>query len=159
MRAYDVLRAADYIRGRADCAGRPVVLVGEGTGGLWCLLAAAFDESIQSVITVRTLLSYRMLVENPYYEVRDYFWIPGALEDFDIHELSALIAPRKVLWLSPADHMASPVTESQASEYIPWTVAVSGALKGDVEFREMPDAGLDETCDAILSAVLPLTEG
>ncbi len=62
MRTLDVVRALDYLAARHDLTGRPVVLVGEGLGGVWVLAAAAFDSRPAAVVCVKTLPSYRLIV-------------------------------------------------------------------------------------------------
>ena len=77
MRVLDVVRATDYLAGRADLRDRSIMLVGEGLGGVWALAAAVFDDRPGGVVCVRTVPSYRLVVGSQYYLVRDYFWTPG----------------------------------------------------------------------------------
>ena len=106
MRVLDVLRAAELVRARGGLRGRPVALVGEGRGGVWAMKAAAFDRRIAAAAAVRTLASYRMLVDKPEYNQFEHFWVPGALLDYDVPDLPALVAPRPVLVLDPVDQMS-----------------------------------------------------
>ncbi len=122
LRALDVLRALAYAHGRAE--GRPLWLVGEELGGMWALLAAACDERVAGVITVGTLLSYESLLQSPYHEVRGYFWNPGAVADFDLCELSALLVSRPVYWLDPIDAMGLPAEDAAWAEMTSWTETV-----------------------------------
>ena len=149
MQAFDVIRAADWLRARLDLQGRAPVVVGEERGGLWALLAGAFDEGIGDVVTVRTLTSLKMLIENPYHEVRGYFWMPGALADFDLPELAALVAPRVVTWVDPVDAMADPVAQETFARYAAWAEAMSVARGGRVQVTHADADSLGETVAAL----------
>ncbi len=150
MRAYDIIRAVDYLRTLPEYNGRPVTVLGEGLGGLWALIAAAYDDRVDRVVTVGMLLSYRMLVESPYHGVRGYFWLPEALRDFDISELGALIAPRPVTWLAPVDAMAEPVDAGTVDAYAAWANSLA-ELRG----RAMKwECGKVESLDALAEMVL-----
>lgn len=129
MRAFDIIRAVDFVRAMPECQGRSLTVVGEGLGGLWALIAAAYDDRVNCVVTVGTLLSYRMLIESLYHEVRGYFWLPEALRDFDINELAALIAPRSVVWIAPVDAMAKPVGAATVRTYAAWANSLA-AMRG-----------------------------
>jgi len=105
QRAFDLIRCVDYLRAREDTADAPVVLVGERVGGSWCLAAAVADERPAAVATVGTLASYRLIIENKWNNLREYFWVPGALADYDLCDLPALIAPRPVALINVVDQM------------------------------------------------------
>ena len=120
MQTFDVLRALDYLASRDDLAGRPVVLVGEGLGGVWSLAAAALDSRPAGVVCVKTIPSYRLIVGSRYYACRDYFWVPGALRAFDIPDLAALVAPRGVAWLDAVDASLEPLDPARCRELYDW---------------------------------------
>jgi len=135
MRAWDVIRAIDYLVERADLAGRPIVLVGEGLGGVWMLTAAAFDSRPAGVVCLRTIPSYRLIVGSQYYRARDYYWVNGALEDFDLPDLIGLVAPRPTVLLDPVDAMLEPLDEQHCSILCSWPQAVYGVLAAGRRFR------------------------
>lgn len=98
----DVLRALDWLTTRAEFAGRGVSIIGEGIGGLWALLAAAFDQRVVAAVAWKTLASLRSLVEEPYYayfHFHSYFWFPGILRELDIPDLACLAVPKPCLFL------------------------------------------------------------
>ena len=101
MRASDVVRCVDWLameRGFSE-----ISIIGEGLGGLWCMVAATFDARVSGVECRGTLYSYRSILETPIYHVQGYFWVPGALLDYDIADLPSLIAPCPVTWIDPID--------------------------------------------------------
>ncbi len=115
MRTFDVINVMDYIKSREDLNRRPIVLVGEGLGGLWALLAMIYNSNADAVICVGTLPSYKLLLNAQYYNVWNYFWVHGALRDFDIPDLSRLVAPHRQLWINPVNALAEPLEEKEIS--------------------------------------------
>jgi len=120
MRAYDVIRAMDYLAARSDLSGRPVVLLGEGLGGVWVLAAAAMDARPGGVVCVKTVPSYKLIVGSQYYKTRDYFWVNGALEDFDLPDLIGLVAPRPTVLIDPADALLEPLGQQRCTTLCQW---------------------------------------
>jgi hypothetical protein len=101
MRTFDIIRGVDLINSRDDLRGRNIVAIGEGLGGLWALLASIYDSRIAGVVLVGTLPSYKLLITNQYYNAWGYFWVPGALRDFDIPDLARLLSPKPQIWIDP----------------------------------------------------------
>lgn len=106
MRVLDMIRAVDFINSRDDLKGRNVVAVGEGLGGLWASLVSIFDSRVKGVVTIGTLPSYKPLITSKYYNVNPgYFWLPGALTDFDILDLMRLVSPKQNIWIDPIGYL------------------------------------------------------
>jgi pimeloyl-ACP methyl ester carboxylesterase len=152
MRTLDVTRTVDDMHSVPAVADRPLVLLGEGLGGVWALAAAAFDERVDGVVCVDTLLSYTMLVRSKYHRLRGYFWVPGALHDYDLPDLATLVAPRPVLWLDGIDAMAERVDEAEAAEAIgEWPGSVYAALgvPGRLQIARTDDGAQEQAAEAI----------
>jgi hypothetical protein len=78
-------------------------------GGLWAVTAAVFDNRISGIVTIDALPSYMPLIKNKYYnKVWGYFWLPGALKDFDIPDLAMLASSKRQLWINPVNQMGEP---------------------------------------------------
>jgi pimeloyl-ACP methyl ester carboxylesterase len=118
MRTLDVIRGVDFLTSLDDLEGRRIVLVGEGLGGLWALLAAVYDPRASGVVTIGTLPSYRLLVKSKYYSQWGYFWTPGVLCDFDILDLARLISPRPQVWVDPVNALGERIDFASASSLI-----------------------------------------
>jgi len=118
MRTLDVLKVIDYIKSRNGLKDKSIVVIGEGLGGLWTLLSASFNPNVDAVVCVGTLPSYKLLVNSQYYNIWNYFWVPGALRDFDIPDLSRLIAPCRQLWINPVNALAEPLEEKEMSQIL-----------------------------------------
>ncbi len=118
-RALDLIGCIDYLDDREDVAGR-YVLVGEGIGGLWALAAGIADERVAGVATVGMLASYRMILDNKWNNLRDYFWVPRALEAYDLPDLPALMAPHPVALINTVDQMLHPLPDAEARVEFAW---------------------------------------
>ncbi|HSB17244.1 MAG TPA: alpha/beta fold hydrolase [Bryobacteraceae bacterium] len=103
MRAYDVLRAVDYLEARKEVQRGAVAAVGSGSGGLLVLYAAALDDRIRSAAVTGALLSYASIVEGEIFSHPLSDFVQDALQEFDLPDLAALVAPRPLLLLNPVD--------------------------------------------------------
>jgi len=150
MRAMDILRGLDWLEAQRQWKGSQVVLAGEGIGGLYALAAAALDDRPAGVICHGTLGACRWLVTSRHYNLLDYFWTPGMLEDFDIPDLVALCAPRPVLWLdgvNPQGERAGAAEEAEAMAYPREAYALLGAEEKFSSART-PDGRSDQVAGA-----------
>lgn len=118
MRTFDLMRGIDFINSRKETKGRKIIVTGEGLGGLWALLASIYDSRTDGVVTVGTLPSYKLLITNQYYNVWGYFWVPGALRDFDIPDLARLVSPKPQIWIDPVNALGRKLNLSEASPII-----------------------------------------
>jgi hypothetical protein len=124
MRVQDVVRSVDYIASRPDADSSNLHVIGKGTGGLWCLYAAALDPRIKSLICVRSLLSYRSLTSVDRYIYGADVFIPDVLNHFDLPQVAAAMASRPLALISPGDAMKTIVTTDQARKAYRWTQSV-----------------------------------
>jgi cephalosporin-C deacetylase-like acetyl esterase len=124
MRVQDVVRSVDYVMTRNDADYRHLHVIGKGTGGLWCLYAAALDARIRSLICVRSLLSYRSLAGGDRYSYGADVFVPDVLMHFDLPQVAAAMAGRPLALICPADGMKNTVNASQAREAFRWTYRV-----------------------------------
>lgn len=116
MRVQDVVRGVDYVLSRPDVEKTGVGLIGKGTGALWTLYAAALDPRIQAAVCDGGLLSYRSLTSvDRYLHGADVF-IPGVLQHFDLPQVAATVADRRLAVLSPVDAMKRPVDVAVAEQ-------------------------------------------
>jgi cephalosporin-C deacetylase-like acetyl esterase len=155
MQAFDVIRANDYLAARSDLARQRVVLLGEGLGGVWTLAAAAFDPRPAGVITVGTVPSYKLIVGAQYYASRDYFWVPGALRDFDLPDLVALAAPRPAILVDPADAMLAPLRPEACQAACAWPLDIYRGLGVPDSLRVIHTAreSIAQVADAVAGAL------
>jgi cephalosporin-C deacetylase-like acetyl esterase len=119
MRVFDMIRGIDFIKSRDDLKGRNVVTVGQGLGGLWASLTSIFDSRVNGLVTIGTLPSYIPLITSQYYNINSgYFWLPGALADFDILDLMRLVSPKPDIWIDPVNALGEKLDSISASSMI-----------------------------------------
>lgn len=118
MRTMDVIRGIDFLYSDSELRGREIIIIGEGLGGLWGVLASIYDPRVDGIVSVGTLPSYKLLITNQYYNVRGYFWVPGALRDFDIPDLVRLASPKPQIWINPVDELGKTLDFKSASSLL-----------------------------------------
>ena len=112
--AGDVVRLVDYLTTRKDVAANKISALARGDLCPILLHAAAFDQRIGKVALYAPLLSYRSIVVNEYYQPHYVISaVAGALTAYDLPDLYALIAPRRLLLLNPADQDGKNVSGKQ----------------------------------------------
>lgn len=71
------------------------------------------------MVTIGTLPSYKPLITNQYYNVNPgYFWLPGALLDFDIPDLIRLESPKPDIWIDPINALGEKLDSVDTSTMI-----------------------------------------
>lgn len=124
-RALDLIRVMDWLDHEAG-GEQAYEVIGTGLGGTWALIAAVADDRVARVSTFGTLTSWKRLVESKWNALRDYFWVPRALETFDLSDLPVLTRGATVVIGNPVDEMLHPLSEEQAREDYAWAAAWCG---------------------------------
>jgi hypothetical protein len=106
MRTFDVMRGIDLLTSREDTKGKKIVVASEGSAGIWALLTAIYKPQVYGIATLGTIPAYRLFITNQYYNLWDYFWVPGILRDFDIPDLVRLLSPKPQVWIDPVNATA-----------------------------------------------------
>ncbi|MEP7365225.1 MAG: acetylxylan esterase [Acidobacteriota bacterium] len=102
MRALDVLRAVDVLAGVGDVDAGRINGAGYSAGATAMLHAAVLDERIRQVALDHMLISYHAVVESPVNQGIFEEVVPGVLKSYDLPELAAKLAPRRV-WVGDAE--------------------------------------------------------
>jgi len=84
LRADDVLRAADWLASRPDVDAARLGAQGRGPMGIVLLHAAVLDPRIRSITLDRTLVGYRMAIDQPVTRDLAQSVIPGVLRHYDL---------------------------------------------------------------------------
>ncbi len=95
---FDLLRGLDHLANRNDVDPSRVGLFGTGATGLVCLMAAALNERVRSVMLNRTLVDFASIVASKDYDLPLSAVAFGFLQKFDLPEICSTLAPRPV-WL------------------------------------------------------------
>ncbi|GIX06347.1 MAG: xylan esterase [Candidatus Poribacteria bacterium] len=105
LRVRDVVRAVDYLRTRTDVAEDQIAVHGVGGGALLALHAAVLDERIAEVVLEEMLYAYKALVLNERYAYHVNIFLPNVLLEYDLGDLAAAVAPRRLILRRPLDQM------------------------------------------------------
>jgi dienelactone hydrolase len=109
IHAGDIVRTVRYLRTRGEVDPDRIQALARGELGSALLHAAAFEQTIRGVALIDPLISWAELVGHQYY--RTFYVphaVPGALRDYDLPDLAAVLAPRRLLVLGAADHQGRP---------------------------------------------------
>jgi hypothetical protein len=97
MQVTDLLQTYSYLASRPDVDPRKITLLGKGNGGVVALFAAALDPRFKKIICEDELASYLNLATTTYYDQSLFdLIVPGVLQDFDLPDVAAAIAPRSL---------------------------------------------------------------
>jgi cephalosporin-C deacetylase-like acetyl esterase len=105
IQAGDIVRIVRYLESRDDIDDKNISAIARGKMCPALLHAGAFEDTISKIALIEPLISYRSVVMNRYYSSS---FIPsmvaGALNAYDLPDISACIAPRKLLMANITDH-------------------------------------------------------
>ncbi len=145
MRVGDVVRALDYTESRPDVDPAQIRVIGVGRGAMWALYAAALDARAHTVICDGGLVSYRALTASDLYLHSADVFVKDVLLHFDLEQVAAAVADRRLTLLSPVDAMKNPVELPAVRETYRWAADVyaqAGASDRLRYVRHNPDADL-----------------
>jgi cephalosporin-C deacetylase-like acetyl esterase len=107
IRAGDIMRCVQYLKSRSDVEADQLVAVARGSMTIPLVHAAAFDTSIKRVALVEPLISLRSVVMNRFYHVSFSDMVTNALRAYDLPDLAASIAPRKLMLINVQDQVSA----------------------------------------------------
>jgi cephalosporin-C deacetylase-like acetyl esterase len=98
MQVEDLLGALGILESRRDVDPDHIAVLGKGHGGVLALVLAALEPKIDKVAVEGSVVSYMEIVRSRYHEGLTAAIVPGVLQDFDLPDLAAAVAPR-TLWV------------------------------------------------------------
>jgi len=132
LQVEDLLAVFQYLSERDDVDPGRVAVLGRGQGGILALALAVLEPRVEKVALEGTVLSYMDIARARYHEDLVASFVPGILEDFDLPDLAAALAPR-LLWIvdpeTPTHALVS--VERALSEYRATRDAYRQAGRGD----------------------------
>jgi cephalosporin-C deacetylase-like acetyl esterase len=106
IQAGDIVRVADFLKSRNDVDISKIGAIAYNEMGSVLIHAAAFDNSITAVSLIGSLLSYKLMALNMFYNTGfNNNAVAGALTAYDLPDLIACIAPRKIALVDLNDQM------------------------------------------------------
>jgi dienelactone hydrolase len=141
IQAGDVSRVVKFLKSRAEVDPSRISGMALESMGPVLLHAAAFDPSIRSIALAGSPLSYRSVVMNRFYEVPFSACVAGALTAYDLPDLAAAVAPRKILFLRPSNQLMKQAGEEEVSEELrfPRAVYSSRSAAGNIRVEASGD--------------------
>jgi dienelactone hydrolase len=111
---HDVLRGLALLAQRPEVDAERLSLVGQGSGGLLALFAAALDGRVGTAVCCQSLLAYRSLAANEFHSWRPPDFVSGILPVCDLPQVAACVAPRRLVLAGPVDPMRRRVSQAEA---------------------------------------------
>jgi hypothetical protein len=116
MRALDVIGAVDLLAGRSEVDPARIKAWGRDAAAVPLLFAALFDSRIASIAVSGMLSSYDSVVSENFFRGLADQIVPSALKYFDLPDLVAAIAPRRVAIFNSANPLGQTLTLARMRE-------------------------------------------
>ena len=112
-RAWDAMRAIDYLATRPEVDSSRVATLGASGGGTTSLLTAAVDERVKAAVVSAYFNTFRDSIVSISHCPDNY--VPGLLQDMEMYDLSGLVAPRALFVESGRNDRIFPIAGSQTA--------------------------------------------
>ncbi|MCP5114644.1 MAG: hypothetical protein GY953_27765 [bacterium] len=96
LRMADIVRGLDMLAERKLLHGGSALGIAKGTSGVVLLHTAVVDSRLSGLVLEDPLVSYRAIAETPIHRKVFSSVLPGVLGEYDLEDLAAAIAPRRV---------------------------------------------------------------
>ncbi len=114
-------RIKDLLASASDRGGHLRWLVaGVGAGALVAAHAAALDLHVSHLISVGGPISFRSLADDPLTKHPFSSFLPGVISEYDLCDVYATLAPRRVLVLNPQDSQGQLVPQHKIEKEFHW---------------------------------------
>lgn len=110
-RAWDVMRAIDYLESRPEVDSRRIATMGASGGGTTSLFTAAVDERVKLAMVSAYFNTFRDSIVSISHCPDNY--VPGLLTDMEMYDISGLVAPRFLFVESGRSDRIFPIAGSQ----------------------------------------------
>lgn len=140
MRVLDARAVIHYLRARRDVDPTHITLAGKGWAGVIALFTAAIDPEVTSLAVEGTPVSFGEIAAAYLYNQPVSLMLPAVLQDFDLPDVLASLAPRPLLVLDPQNAMTRKMDREEArqtGEFIRRRYARGGTM-GRFEIDVMP---------------------
>jgi cephalosporin-C deacetylase-like acetyl esterase len=130
MRVWDALHVAEYLRSRSEVDSQRVGIIGRGWAATVALFAAAVDPHLGWAVLEGAPNSYGEIARAEEYAQPVSLMLPGVLQDFDLPDVLAGLAPRPLLILNPTDALVRKMSSERtraAFESVRKAYAAAGA--------------------------------
>jgi cephalosporin-C deacetylase-like acetyl esterase len=116
MRALDIIGGVDLLAGRSDVDPARIKAWGRDAAGVPLLYAALFDPRIASIAVSGMLSSYDSVVSDNFFRGLADQIVPSALKYFDLPDIIAALAPRRVAVFNSVSPLGQTLTMGSMRE-------------------------------------------
>jgi cephalosporin-C deacetylase-like acetyl esterase len=145
LQAEDVTRIVSWLQGDPRIRATNIGLVAHGSMGPTGIHAAAFHPEIRWLLLDESLATYASIVTNRFYTTPTAAMVPGALSAYDLPDLIASIAPRRVAIRAPRDQRDEALSAEEAEGVFRFVTSTFRAADADDRLRI--DAGATAVAD------------
>jgi hypothetical protein len=141
IQAGDIAAVVNFLKSRKDVDKTRIGAMAFDEMCPSLLHAAAFNESINSVSLVGSLISYKSVVMNRFYNqafCKNY--VAGALTAYDLPDLLACVAPRKIVLAEIKDQLQQPAAKNITDEELSFPLRVYSVKNAGRNFIIKPAA-------------------
>src|SRR5438067_4206533 len=110
-RAWDAMRAIDYLASRPEVDAKRVATLGASGGGTTALFTAALDERVRAAVVSAYFNTFRDSIVQISHCPDNY--VPGLLHDMEMHDVAGLVAPRALFVESGRNDRIFPIAGSE----------------------------------------------
>jgi hypothetical protein len=157
IQASDIVRVVEFLKNRPEVDANKIGAIGIRNMSIPLLHAAAFDASIQHVILINSLISYRSVAMTRLYKMGlmpregggywhpyevEFSWgVAGALTAYDLPDLIGAIAPRKIILAGLIDAQLEPAADQLINTEMsfPRAAYTSKQAGGQLEIKSTTD--------------------
>jgi dienelactone hydrolase len=108
VRAAEIARCIRFLRSRPGIDSAGIGAIARGSMAVPLLHAAAFDDSIRRVALIEPLVSFHAVAASRYYTLEPGAIVANVLTAYDLPDLAASLAPRKLAIIDAVDQLQKP---------------------------------------------------
>jgi len=108
IRAADIGRCVQFLKNYHNLDRDNIGAVAVGSLTIALLHAAALNESIKKIVLIEPLISYQAVVMNRNHNLEPGALIGSVLASYDLPDLAACLAPRKLMMVNCVDQLLKP---------------------------------------------------
>ena len=148
IQAGDIVRVVNFMEGLPNVKAKQIQAVAFGEQCPALLHAAAYELSISGVALIESPISYYNITQTKMYAYSLPFgWgVSGALTAYDLPDLAACIAPRKLLFIDLLNGEKKTASKELIADQMPFPASVYlRSSPGNFKIIPAPDFGIDHT--------------
>jgi hypothetical protein len=139
VQAGDISRVVNFLKSRQEVDADRICAVALGGMGPVLLHAAAFDQSIKGISLIDSPVSYKSMALNQFYDGNLFDnAVAGALTAYDLPDLMACLAPRRVALVGLRDQIGHPASAAIVEEELLFPKSVYSKRNASGNIRVSP---------------------